>query len=218
MTISAELCSRSAIDCGAHSSKIYGPGDTIPISDHIAFKQGHMCDYWIFKPFIILKELMSLNIGDILVYSDAGIKFIGPLQSVVNYMGDEPQFLFSNGWKHSEWCKMDVMKAVGIEPGEETQVQASLMYFTISEWSISLVSIWLSFCLAARLIDDSPSVQPNIPTFAAHRHDQAVLGTLAIKYNIPLHWYPVTTAMHLYRGNDQYPAIAEHHRKRNNEY
>ncbi|MBA3830215.1 MAG: hypothetical protein H0X33_14845 [Taibaiella sp.] len=217
MTISADRCRQSALRFGADESEIVRREDIS--TDSYPYNLGHVCDYWAWKSRIIVKEMNSLGEGDFLVYSDAGIEFLDDIRHVVCEMTDDFMF-FSNGWKHSEWCKMDVFKAVGVEPGEEKQVQASLIFFRKSKKSVDFVIEWMNLCHTPNLIDDSPSIATNVPTFAAARHDQSIIATLAVKYGIPLHWYPVTTAYHI-KGdypNDLYPCIALHHRKRNNEW
>lgn len=220
MTKAADLCAHSAIKYGAHDAKIIRREDLPePLLNLHAFKQNHFCDYWAWKPWICFNEVNSMKDGDILIYSDAGIEFTGDINYVINSMYDDI-FLFSNGWKHSEWCKMDVMNAVGIKPGEEKQVQASLMFFRVSTISKIFLSYWWNYSLIEGLITDEPSEATNVSTFAAARHDQSIIASLAIREKIPLHWYPVTTAYHIkaeYPG-DNYPCIANHHRLRNHEW
>lgn len=217
MTISAEKCKQSALKWGADSSAVF-TREQIP--EHIIKPhENHFCDYWAWKPYIVFDQIHNLPIGSYLVYSDAGIEFVNDIRHVINCMGDQDIFLFSNGWKHSDWCKMDIFKTIGVEPGEHKQTQASLLFFKVSIKSRVFAAEWFAASAAKGLIDDSPSKHPNTPTFAENRHDQAILATLAIKYEIPLHWYPVTTAHHIKAEySDTYPEIALHHRKRNHEW
>jgi hypothetical protein len=69
-------------------------------------------------------------------------------------------------------------------------------------------------------IDDSPSMLPNHPEFQEHRHDQAILTCLQIKYQIKAHWWPSTYNLHQreHFPEDTYPPILNHHRKRNWEW
>lgn len=70
------------------------------------------------------------------------------------------------------------------------------------------------YCQMPGLIDDSPSKSPNYPTFADHRHDQAILSCVAYKYFIKGRWFPTTTNMHQQQPGDSYPAVILHHRRR----
>lgn len=110
------------------------------------------------------------------------------------------------------------------------QAQASVIFFRVSDYSRAFVAEWLKWCLfdGGRLIDDSPSRAPNHPEFREHRHDQAILTTMAYREGIKLHWWPavynkggspefVYEKLPEYAGDD-YPVLFSHHRKRNHEW
>ena len=57
-------------------------------------------------------------------------------------------FLFGNGCEHAHWCKRDVIEA--ITPGADwaqfgEQVQASVIFFRVTEYSRQLAKEWLKF-------------------------------------------------------------------------
>lgn len=184
------------------------------------FNQDRGAGYWLWKPYIIYDLMLSMNDDDILVYSDAGIEWIGNVREIVNRM-DQDIFMFTNGWRHFEWCKRDVMSAICPDKDEQndvTQVQASVIFFRVNQKTRDFVKEWLLWCQMPGFIDDSPSKMANYPTFAEHRHDQAILTCLAIKYGYNFnHWWPTPYSMHLPR-TDQYPVLFNHHRKRDNEW
>lgn len=120
------------------------------------------------------------------------------------------------------------------------QAQASVIVFRVSDYSRKFVKEWLDWCSTdihlsdengyrrARLIDDSPSMAPNHPEFREHRHDQAILTTLAYREGIKLHYWPavynkggspefVYEKLPEYAG-DTYPVLFSHHRRRNHEF
>lgn len=162
-------------------------------------------------------------------------------------------FLFGNNWEHAHWCKRDVVEAVwplslnDITADDDgsfmdwwrakgwsrfsKQVQASVVFIRVSDYSRAFVKEWLHWCLFKTfphptapqyLIDDSPSRTPNHPEFREHRHDQAILTTLAYREGIKLHWWPASyndgaftyEKLSEYAGDD-YPVLFNHHRKRN---
>jgi len=183
--------------------------------------------YWLWKPYIINKTINQLNEGDILIYSDAGICLINDPMAIINQM-DEDVFLFSNGWPHVEWCKWDCIDKIlkwskeGGSYSNETrttfkQVQASVIFFKVTDKAKAFIKEWLLYCQMPGFIDDSPSKIGNFPTFAEHRHDQSILTCLQIKYGYKTHWWPTIYSEHLPR-TDSYPAMFEHHRLRNHEY
>ena len=187
--------------------------------------------YWLWKPYHIFNEILQMPDDSCLVWSDAGIEWIGNVREIVNRM-DQDIFMFTNGWKHVEWCKMDCIMAInGYDDSdfrgtdydvrvyaEFTQVQASVIFFRVNQKTRDFVKEWLLWCQMPGFIDDSPSKMANYPTFSEHRHDQAILTCLAIKYGYNFnHWWPTPYSMHLPR-TDQYPVLFSHHRKRDNEF
>lgn len=186
--------------------------------------------YWLWKPYFCWRALQHCDDGDILIYMDSGVKLISPVSHIIEAM-DQDIFLFSNGHSHVHWCKGDVFNSIlqWKIPGDGQyqhltafqQVQASVIFFKVNQNTRNFVKEWLLWCQMPGFIDDSPSVLPNHPEFAEHRHDQAILTCLAIKYGYKLHWW----ADHLWYESqrhrwpdDKYPSMWEHHRKRNNEY
>lgn len=110
------------------------------------------------------------------------------------------------------------------------QVQASVIFFRVSDYTRAFVAEWLKWCLfeGGRLIDDSPSRLPNHPEFREHRHDQAILTTMAYREGLRLHYWPavynkggspefVYEKLPEYAG-DNYPVIVHHHRRRDHEW
>lgn len=226
MTRSKELCCDSALRNGCTHAWAQSP-DTISYEFKDFNKdiwqhgnRGADC-FWLFKPYVIYKAMQLMTDGETLIYSDAGQEFVGPIQPIINAMQGDIM-LFSNGWPHVEWCKWDCIET--IMPGCYTQrdmvavnhkqIQASLQIYRISKQSRDFVKEWLIYCQMPGLIDDSPSVTPNYPTFADHRHDQAILSCVAHKYSIKGRWFPTLTNMHQQQPGDNYPAIINHHRKR----
>ena len=191
---------------------------------------------WAWKPLIVKAGLDWCNDGDILIYSDAGIEFINNLRYIIDRM-DQDIFLFGNNWEHAHWCKRDIVDAVwpwtsarDIDGHELTwerfgkQVQASVIFFRVSDYTRKFVKEWLDWCLfeGGRLIDDSPSRTPNHPEFRENRHDQAILTTMAYREGIKLHYWPAQyndgafsyEKLPEYAG-DNYPTLFHHHRRRN---
>ena len=228
MTISQKVCSESSLKYGVDKVFSYGPED---ISDEFlrfnpVLKEDRGAGYWLWKPYFINRVLMQLQDGDVLIYSDCGVEWVTPVEEIVRVM-DQDIFLFSNGHQHVHWCKCDVL--VGIIPAIDDQigltllqqVQASVIFFKVNQATRDFVKEWLLWCQMPGFIDDSPSKLPNHPEFAEHRHDQAVLTCLQIKYNYRLHWWAdrLWYESQRYRWpEDKYPSMFKHHRKRNNEW
>lgn len=240
MTRSAMLCRESMLKNGVAECSVWCPGDIQPEfkqfnRDIFAQERGAHC-YWLFKPYIIYNRMLRMEEGEILIYSDAGIEFVAPVQPIIDRM-DEDIFFFDNNFPHVEWCKGDVFHSIlsevfgelyaGKAPADHQkniyrirQVQASSFFIRVNQKTLNFVKEWLLRCQQPGFIDDSPSRLANYPTFAEHRHDQAILTCLQVKYRYKTHWFPTTTAQHLreYHPEDVYPTMFLHHRKRNHEW
>ena len=223
MSISAELCRKSALAHGCDVSRIYGIEDIFGTDflerNYDILTQNRGVGYWLWKPYFILQEIETLPFDNFLIYTDAGVEFVNHINHLINSMDDI--LLFQNNYKHSEWCKGDVMAYTPDYSGN--QVQASAMIFRNSISAIMFTEQWLSRCEIPGLIDDSPSKLPNYPGFQEHRHDQAILTSVAVQKNISLHWWPAQylDGKFTYDKNgltDNYPVIFHHHRKRNDEW
>lgn len=185
---------------------------------------------WAWKSYIIYKAMLDMPDNSILVYSDVGVEFINDISHIINVM-DEDVFLFGNNWNHVDFCKGDVFNTIngwGVPNDEQRkikQIQASVMFFRISDFSKMFVKTWLLYCQMPNLINDAPSVHPNVETFVDGRHDQQIATALAIKFNIRLHWWCanynngafVYDKIEQYKS-DNYPVIFHHHRRRQEDW
>lgn len=174
--------------------------------------------YWLWKPYILLREMMMGKDGDVIVYMDAGVEMTGEQKWLE---GLDEIWIFGNMYEHEHWCKGDAMEM--IHPGPYSkQVQASVIAVRVSEFSRRFVKEWLTWCEMPGLIDDSPSRSANRDGFREHRHDQAILTCVAYKYGIPLHYWCAryNDAFDYPKGEyrDAYPVCLNHHRKRNSEW
>lgn len=225
---------RSAVECAASLSRAgatvvwQNNPDTISNEFRHANRgimtQRRGAGYWLWKPYLIDQAVdhPSTNDGDYIVYSDAGVLWIDKIEHLINAM-DQDIFLFSNGHKHVHWCKADVMHGIngGIVANDIEQVQASVIIVKVTPFSRRFIREWLLWCQMPGFIDDSPSMHTNHPEFAEHRHDQAILSCLAIKYGIRLHWWAdklwYLSQRHRW-PKDTYPPMFEHHRRRDKGY
>lgn len=186
--------------------------------------------YWSWKPFVILETMKLCADGQTVIYSDAGIEFINNVNYIIDRM-DQDIFLFGNNWEHAHWCKQDIVNEVWPQASHQAgcfgkQVQASVIFVRVSDYTHKFVKEWLDWCLfeGGRLIDDSPSRSPNHPEFQENRHDQAILTTMAYRDGIKLHYWPASynDGAFTYEklpeyASDDYPILFNHHRRRDHE-
>lgn len=238
MDTSAKDCAASAFNVGMVDETMrFGPEN---LSEN--FKQAMApvlaCErgagFYCWKPYVIALAMSSMQDGDYLIWSDAGTTWLQPVSFLIDTMKEDILF-FGNGHKHVEWTKMDCLYTMlgGIRTGEgdkqnvvlpidmnTEQVQASHIIFKVTEDTRNFVTNWLIFTQMPGMIDNEPSVLPNVEGFQEHRWDQSILTCLQMLSGCQLHWFPSTMYMNdRYRfPNDFYPAMFDHHRKRNNEW
>jgi hypothetical protein len=144
--------------------------------------------YWIWKPFLIWKTLQEIDEGDILLYSDTGCelhvsgkeRFLEYLDIVKNNKHGNLFFGMSSLIKN--WAKMDTVKYFNAEKiilaENKKEIIPGLLFTTNTEENRKFFKLFYESCCNYHLIDDSPSVSPNITTFKEHRHDQSIFSIL----------------------------------------
>lgn len=244
MTISAARCEESA---RSHNIELVWRWDREELEQTEFYAQNRSlldqprgAGYWVWKPFLILDTMVRRAAeGDVVIYADAGVEFVNNVRYVLDRM-DQDFWLFGNNWQHAHFCKRDVIDEAWpkAQPMEDLsgngnvawfafgqQCQASVIFVRNTARARELVHEWLHLCLfeGGRLVDDSPSRAANHPEFQEHRHDQAILTTLAYREGLRLHWWPAMYnegAFSYEKGSfsDDYPVLFHHHRRRNNEW
>lgn len=226
MTISADnLCKSAREKINGCETYIYNHevfSNEFIDNNHEVLRQKRGAGYWLWKPYIINGALFGMNENDLLIYCDAGLTFEQNIDKLLSQM-DQDIYVFGNKYKHFDWCKMDVLEAMGCNKPEfagHEQLQASCLIVKPSEFSRNFVKKWLLWAQMPGFIDDSPSKKKNHNGFIEHRHDQAILTNLAITEGLKLHWWPVQYMLrhHHKHPNDNNQVIWLHHRKRNNEW
>ncbi|GHV54379.1 hypothetical protein FACS1894216_14280 [Synergistales bacterium] len=175
---------------------------SVEFTEHFADKfKLRGAGYWCWKPQVILLSLEKLNEGDVLMYADAGCDFnpVG-IKRLEEYFDMAEKnvsgiicfsLCFSRGESCPEknWTKGDVFDYFGARFDEKFtesgQIAATVILVRKSAETIAFIKKWLDvFWDHFDLVDDSPSVSPNIKGFIENRHDQSIFSILAKKTNI----------------------------------
>lgn len=240
MTISQQLCIKSATEVAKFDQAFsFGPLliDTQFYKRHKAIlespQRGGGKGFWLWKPYIVEQMIRELPDGDTLVYCDSGVEWIAPLQYLLNvrsiekYEGENDIFLFSNGHRHIDWCKKEIIDHmiptfngnVRHYQQQWKQVQASVMMFRVNPYTRDFCTRWLAWSCIPGFVDDELR-GPQMPEFREHRNDQSILTNLAIEDNIDLHWWPAQywQAKKIEFPRDNYPQMFYHHRYRNDQW
>lgn len=199
----ADRLADSAHSCGFDTVHCLGPEDISRTNfawrnrDILSAKRGG--GYWLWKPYILREFVNRLDVGEILLYSDAGrstyyqfSRF--PTHLLERASQSEQGFLAGVAIPHlgpiGKWTKRDclqIMEADTPKLYNKPVVQATWSVWTKSKSALDFLDKWLSYCEDPRCLTDTPNTlgKNNLPRFVDHRHDQSVCSILAHKLSAP---------------------------------
>lgn len=171
--------------------------------------------YWIWKPYLIERELQALDEGDCLVYADAGVFFTGsvsPALRLLRASGDSVMVFENRLGIEREWTKRDAFVELGCDSpryADTNQIAGGISIWARSSMSLDLVREWLRLVQDAQLVTDLPGRcgLPDYPGFREHRHDQSIFSLLCKRRGIRPHrlpWRPPEEEC----PNSKYPMFA----------
>jgi len=160
---------------------------------------------WLWKPFIIFKELCALADGDILVYCDSLYDMIKdhpiPMSTFITdtlSMSTNDIFCVHNKpndgtYPETAYTKGDSFVIIpgGNKASNGPQIWAGFIGIKKSLQSLAFVSEWLAYCQDDRLVTDKKDeVAQPFANFIQNRRDQSVLSLVAKKWNITFNECP----------------------------
>lgn len=158
--------------------------------------------YWIWKSFLVLKTLESMNENDILVYADAGcelnkegIKRLNEYFEIVKN-SNYGSLSFELTYPEKQWTKMDLFNELDMNTNEHLnnkQLMATSFILKKCNHTIKLVIEWYKYSSIYSLIDDSQSNAKNDNMFCEHRHDQSIFSLIRKKYGTEIIYNDVDT-------------------------
>jgi len=193
---SQRACSASALQNGFDRAIAYGPPDIEAAfldANRFTFSQPRGAGYWLWKPYLILRTLVTLDPGDWLMYTDSGMSFVrDPWPFILPHepmMGERGILAMGRTELNSEYTKRDAFVLMGLdEPRyrDVSQICASMMVCRNTPFARNFIEEWLAYARDPRILTDLPNTQglPNYPGFRDHRHDQSILSLLCIKHDI----------------------------------
>jgi hypothetical protein len=146
--------------------------------------------YWIWKPQIILQNILQLDEGDILVYCDSGFTIQNNSKRVIEYynmlINSKSGILsFNINFIEKEWNKSDLIKI--LDPNkihiDDNQICSGVFMIKKCQNSMNMILEWSRLSQIYHCLDDSPSFIPNEVGFQEHRHDQSIFSLLCKNYN-----------------------------------
>jgi hypothetical protein len=175
--------------------------------------------YWLWKPYVILKALSSLNENDYLMYADAGVLYFDSIRHFQAQMDRDGQDIYfsSSFFENRYWNKRDTFVIMNCDSEEYycgTRVASGYILFRKCEKSMSFVRQWLQWMTDPRLATDLPSEcgLHELPQFHGHRHDESVVSLMVIqqgykpyrsisgRWEIKRFWHYFKTGDHTFQG------------------
>jgi len=209
---SQKLAEREAYKNGAHKVINYGPEDLESnfVKKNIKIlsnsKGGGL---WLWKPYLILKTLESINEDDKLIYCDSGMYPIQNLDYMFDLVEDRDIALFQvhekkiKDWTHEKCLEIYTCNS---EIKEKEQVCGAPQVYKKTINSVNFVKQVLESCERYEAISDFGNPK--------HRHDQSILSILAYKNNIEIYRDPSQWGNKFPRINSNYPQIFNLHREK----
>ena len=145
--------------------------------------------YWLWKPYIIMRQLEQMNEDDILVYADAGCAINANDESkrrMGEYIGmvndsKSGMLSFQMGYAENTYTKADILEH--LDYTENTgQLVATTFVLRKCKHVVDMVKLWYDTCCIYDLINDSPSKILNVVGFIDNRHDQSIWSVIRKKY------------------------------------
>lgn len=157
--------------------------------------------YWIWKPYIIKKELEKCDIGDVVCYVDSSNILLKDSSEFI-LDSDESIKIFENKdsnphnqvWLNKQWTKRDCFIKMDCDSEKYwngPQANASYQIYKKDNKSLDFINELFEYCTDERILTDLPNVfGDNLPEFSDHRHDQSVLSLLSIKKDVKFNLDP----------------------------
>lgn len=148
---------------------------------------------YIWKPFLVKKNLEHLKDGDILLYLDAGCEMPyenkEKLNILIQQVKTELLISSTNYQTEKRRSKRDLIKYLDCDNSkivDSSQRQPGAVLYYVCKETREFVNKWYELCTEKNYhwIDDSHSTIKNYPEFKGHRHDQSIFSLLSKKYNL----------------------------------
>jgi hypothetical protein len=149
-------------------------------------KRGYM--YWVWKPWIILKNMKNSEEGSIIIYLDSGAYFKKNIKKLIQDTYKWGSIFINNNHKNNKYCKKETLQNTITNNLDQEhfknllQIDASCMFFINNIDNQLFVTQWLNLCLSYDLISDDTNFKYEIKD---HRHDQSLLSILLYKTSKP---------------------------------
>lgn len=143
--------------------------------------------YWVWKSYLIEKELNKLNENDILIYCDAGcqINIMGKdrLLEYIDMLNNNKEnygiISFQLEFKEKMYTKNKIFEYFNINEKNLFQYISGIIIIKKNNHSIDIINKWYNTCIYELINDNTCNEDPE---FIENRHDQSILSVLVNKY------------------------------------
>lgn len=154
-------------------------------SNIFQYKRG--AGLWLWKPYIILKALKSINDGDYLFYCDSGAYYTNKVSYLVKTMEKYQQSImgFELPMLERQFTKGETFANMHYEEKNNNQLLGGYVLLKKCKESINFVEEWLKYSSIEENI--SPNRFSNISDsddFIVHREDQSIFSILYHQHNL----------------------------------
>lgn len=148
---------------------------------------------YLWKPFLVKKNLENLKDGDFLLYLDAGCEMPyenkEKLITLISTVKTELLISSTNYQTEKRRSKRDLIRYLDCEDDkiiDSPQRQPGAVLYYVCKETSEFVNKWYELCIDKNYhwLNDTPSKIKNYHEFKGHRHDQSIFSLLSKKYNL----------------------------------
>ena len=164
--------------------------------------------YWIWKPYILLNQLMYMDNGDYLFYTDAGSRILphrkDKLSEYLHKLNHQPILINGEGnaeggggggYTQQKFVKLSLLKEFNLENNKEflnsSHSESGMIAIHKCKESIDIIKLWLELITKNNylLTNDDLGNDKQLDGFIEHRHDQSILNILFYLNNYKALWF-----------------------------
>ena len=144
--------------------------------------------YYLWKPYLILEKMKTLQENDILWYADSGCEIDirkKDLMLKVLELTEKNHVVCSMNCLEKEYTKRDLLVYLDMDKPcytNDTQYEATSICFKKCKKTMDFINEWYTIAQNYNLIDESPSKESEYHEFVQNRYDQSIFSLLMKKH------------------------------------
>lgn len=160
---------------------------------HNELATGPWCGFFSWKPYIIMREMMNVDDGDVIFYVDADVWWPDSWNMLTEFIGlakERSIVLNRFSARNAQYTQRDTFILMGADfqrYWDSPHVIATMIAIERSNRTLRFVNDWLVASLSYDIVAGKPNEHgENFRDFIAHKREQSVLAILAERYDIAL--------------------------------